>query len=218
MAANEICATQTTTATSQALTLNGSSSDIAIKEHAGYVGMAVLPGVQRPMMINSTGNISTSTFTFVGVDIRGVALTTFISGPTGTAVPVKTVAEFHEVTSITAGALATSNFTVGFGPSGSTNWVLGDTYKNPFEMTISVVTTTGTPITVQETAVDANVTDPPAAQIFNHSTLDTVTVSALGYSDDPLNYTRAICLATLNTASSAKAAGEPIITFIQAGG
>lgn len=218
IATNEICATQTTTATSQALIINGFLSNINILNGQGYSPAAIAVGVQRSVMISSTGNISTATFSITGFDTRATgALTTTIAGPTGTAIPVQTVTEYNKITAITVGALASSTFTVGFGPSGTTNWIRADTFKDPFSMTISVTVSTGTPVTIQDTPDNLNLVNPSVARVFNHSTLATVTVSAQSNYAVPVNYTRAICTATLNAASGALATSAPVITFIQAG-
>ena len=215
---NEICATQTTTATSQGLVINGSLSNIAIQNGRGYVAQAVAVGIQRPVAIFSTGNISTASFTISGFDCRATGLlSTDIVGPTGLLIPTKTVTEFNRVTAVTANALASSVFTVGFGPSGSTNWVNMDKFINPFNVALSVTVSTGVPITIQDTPLDLNQTLPAAAFTFNHSTLATVTISAQSNYTLPVNYARAICTATLNTASAALATSTPVVTFIQAG-
>jgi len=215
---NEICATQTTTATSQSAIVNGSLSNINIQNGQGYSPLAVAVGIQRPVAIFSTGNISTSTFTISGYDCRATGLlSTSFAGPTGTGIPVQSVTEFNRVTAVSVGTLASSSFTVGFGPSGSTNWVNLNKFANPFNVTISVTTSTGAPITVQDTPLDLNQVIPAAAFTFNHSTLATVTVSAQSNYTLPVNYARAICTATLNTASAALATSAPAVTSIQAG-
>jgi hypothetical protein len=216
---NEICATQTTTATSQGLVINGSLSNINIQNTQGYSPQALAVGIQRPVAIFSTGNISTSTFTISGFDCRATGLlSTTIAGPTGTLVGfVQTVTEFNKVIAVSVGTLASSSLTVGFGPSGSTNWVNLDKNIAPFNVAISVVVSTGTPVTIQDTPLDLNQVAPAAAFTFNHATLATVTVSAQNSYTVPVNYARAICTATLNTASSALATSTPAITFIQAG-
>jgi hypothetical protein len=215
---NEICATQTTTAASQGAIINGSLSNINIQNGQGYTPEAVAVGIQRPVAIFSTGNISTSTFTISGYDCRATGLlSTSFAGPTGTAIPVKSATEFNRVVAVSVGTLASSNFTVGFGPSGSTNWVNLDKFQDPFNVTISVTVSTGTPITIQDTPLDLNQVVPAAAFTFNHSTLATVTISAQSNYAYPVSYARAICTATLNTASSALATSAPSVTFIQAG-
>lgn len=216
---NEVCATQTTTASSQAAIVNGSLSNIGLKNsQQGYTPIALAVGVQRPVAVFSTGNISTSTFTISGFDCRATGLlSTTIAGPTGTAIPVQTVTEFNQVTAVSVGTLASSTFTAGFGPSGTTNWVNLNKFQDPFNVTISVTVSTGVPITIQDTPLDLNQTTPAAAFIFNHSTLATVTVSAQSNYTLPVNYARAICTATLNTASAALATSTPSVTFIQAG-
>ena len=113
---------------------------------------------------------------------------------------------------------ASSIFTVGFGPSGTSNWVNLNKFQDPFNVTISVITTgTGAPITIQDTPLDLNATPPTAAFTFNHSTLATVSVSAQSNYTLPVSYTRAICTATLNTASASLATGASTVVYTQAG-
>ena len=215
---NEICATQTTTAASQGLVINGSLSNVNIQNTQGYSPQAVAVGIQRPVAIFSTGNISTSTFTISGFDCRATGLlSTTIAGPTGLLIPTQTVTEFNRITAVSVNTFASSNFTVGFGPSGTTNWVNLDKAIVPFNVTISVTVSTGTPVTIQDTPLDLNQVPPAAAFTFNHSTLATVTISAQSNYTLPVNYARGICTATLNTASAALATSAAAVTFIQAG-
>jgi hypothetical protein len=200
------------------LIINGSLSNINIQNTQGYSPQAVAVGIQRPVAIFSTGVINTSTFTISGFDCRATGLlSTTIAGPSGLLVPVQTVTEFNRVTAVSVGTLASSSFTVGFGPSGSTNWVNLDKKIVPFNVTLSVTVSTGTPVTIQDTPLDLNFTIPTAAFTFNHSTLATVTVSAQSNYSFPVNYARGICTATLNTASAALATSAAAVTFIQAG-
>ena len=215
---NEICATQTTTATDQGLVINGSLSNFNLLNGQGYSPAAIAVGVQRPVAIFSTGNISTSTFTISGFDCRATGLlTTSFIGPTGTATQTQSSTEFNRVTAIRVGTLASISFTVGFGASGSTNWVNLNKFQNPFNVTLSIVTSTGVPITVQDTPLDLNTTVPTAASTFNHTVLATITTSTQSNYQMPVSYVRAICTATLNTAASALATSAPVITIIQAG-
>ena len=120
---NGVCATQTTTATSQTLVLNGSLSNFNVGVTPFVVTVA--PGIQRSLTITSTGDISTATFSFTGVDTSGYAVSTTLSGPSGTT--VTTTAEFFKITAISVGALASSPFTVGVGATGTSRWAVGDT-------------------------------------------------------------------------------------------
>lgn len=208
---NVVSATQSFTASNQTVLLNGSFSNVAaLNGRAPFIAQAVVsPGIQRTLTITSTGNISTSTFTIAGFNIQGTAVSTTLTGPNnGTAT---TTAEFAAVTSVTVGTTASSTFTVGFGASGSTNWVQTDRFKNPFAVTISVVPgATTQPVTIQNTEDDVNTVASPVA--FNHSTLATVTVNTQSNYAFPVKYVRAIFTATQSTAS-----GAAVVTFEQAG-
>ena len=207
----EICATNATAASGASLVLNGGFSNYASINGAGYAPRVALPGIARPVAIYCTGNISTSTFSITGFDIRGIGVSTTFAGPTGTAIPTKTTQEFAVVTGVSLGnTLASSPFTVGFGPSGSTNWVTSDMYPAPFAMTVAVMPgATSGPITIQDTPDDANAAAP--TNIFNHSTLATVTTNTESNYAFPARFVRAILTAT----SSATGAGS--VVFIQAG-
>ncbi len=213
--ANEVCATQTTTAASQALVLNGGLSNFGAINTGNYVPVVTFPGIQRSIQISSTGNISTSTFTITGIDTSNQALTTTLAGPTGTVIPTHTVSEFYQVTSISAATLASSPFTIGVGATGSTRWVQGDRFANPFNMSIVVVTGTSQPVTVQDTADDVNTNTSPT--VFNHATLVTVTVNQESNYAFPVRFTRAVFTATAVAAATSSATTAAVVTFIQAG-
>jgi hypothetical protein len=204
---NSVCATQTTTSTSQGLILNGSLSNIALNNSQGYSPLVAFPGIQRTVSVTSTGSINTSTFTITGIDTRGVSLTTTLTGPTG--ITVNTTTEFSKVTAISVGTLASSTFTVGTGATGSSIWVQGDTFISPYAVTVAIETATTSPITIQDTPNDVQAAAPTL--IFNHATLATVTVSAESNYAYPARFMRFICTAT------ASATGSSQVTFIQAG-
>lgn len=211
--AAEICATQTTTATDTAILINGGSSNVAV----GVTPfIATLPGIQRSIQISSTGNISTSTFTISGFDLRATGLlSTTLAGPTGTLIPTHTTIEFNQVTAISVGTLATIPFTVGVGATGSSNWVTADTAVSPFNVTVSVTTGTSQPVTIQDTPQNANTASAPT--VFNHATLVTVTVNQESNYAFPVRYTRAVFTATLVAAATSSATTAAQIVFVQAG-
>lgn len=211
--ANEITATQTTTATDTALIINGSLSNIG---QGRPPAVAVLPGIQRSVQISSTGNISTSTFTITGFDLRATGLqSTTIAGPTGLLIPTHTVTEYNRVTAVSVGTIASSAFTVGVGATGSSNWVTTDTAISPFNVTVAVVTGTSQPITIQDTPNNPNTTESPA--VFSHATLVTVTVNQESNYAFPVPFVRAIFTATLVAAATSSATTIGQVTITQAG-
>lgn len=212
----EVCATQTTTASSAALLINGGLSNIAQLNSPGYIPVAVFPGIQRSVQISSTGNISTSTFTISGYDLRATGLlSTTVAGPTGTLIPTHTTIEFNQVTAVSVGTLASIPFTIGVGATGSTNWVTCDTFKTPFNMTVGVITGTSQPVTVQDTPNNPNFTSSPTT--FNHATLVTVTVNQESNYAYPVAFTRAVFTATAVAAATSSATTAASVFFIQAG-
>ena len=205
---NSVSATQSFTASTQGVLLNGSLSNVGKVSTQGYSPNVTFPGIQRTVTITSTGNINTSTFTITGIDVRGQAVSTTLTGPNGAT--ATTTAEFAQVTAITVGTTASSNFTVGTGATGSSVWVQGNSFTAPFSVTVAVSTVTTAPITIQDTPQDANSVVP--TNIYNHPTLATVTVSAESSYTSPVQYMRAIITATSNPATAS------VVTFIQAGG
>lgn len=214
--ANEVCATQTTTATDQALILNGSLANRTQYLQTNAVPRAVFTAIQRSVQISSTGNISTSTFTITGRDVRGVAFTTTLAGPTGLLIPTHTTQEYNQITAISVGTLATIPFTIGVGATGSSNPVETNTFGNPFNMSVTVVTGTSQPITIQDT--QDNAADTSVSPVwFSHATLVTVTVNQESNYAFPVRYIRAIFTATAVAAATSSASTAGQVTFVQAG-
>lgn len=212
----EICATQTTTASGASLLINGGLSNIGKLNSQGYIPVAVMPGIQRSIQISSTGDISTSTFTISGYDLRATGLlSTTVAGPTGILIPTHTTIEFNQVSAVSVGTIASSAFTIGVGATGSTNWLMTDKFKNPFNMAISVITGTSAPVTVQDTPNDPNTNSNPT--VFSHATLVTVTANAQSNYAYPVNYTRAVFVATAVAAATSSATTAASVYFIQTG-
>lgn len=212
---NEITATQVTTA-SATLPLNGSLSNITQLNqpvNAAIPQASPGPGISRCILVYSSGNISTSTFTFTGFDIRGVAVSTSFAGPTGTAVPTKSTTEFAVVLTASCQTAATTNFTIGFGASGLTNWVRADQFVTPFALQCSANPATSAPITVQDTFQDPNSAAPT---IIFTGPLSAVTVATQAAYTAPVSWVRGVCTATLAPATIS-ATGVATVNFSQAG-
>lgn len=213
----EICATNVTAASGSTLALNGGLSNIAQINSAGYIPAVTLPGIARTIQISSTGNISTSTFSFTGLDIRGVAVSTSIAGPTGLLIPTHTTQEFHVILTASVGnTAATSSFTIGVGATGSSGMVMNSLYANPFNMAVTVITGTSQPVTIQDSQDNANDTSVTPTWI-NHATLVTVTTNSESNYAYPARFTRAIFVATAVAAATSSATTAAAVTFIQAG-
>lgn len=214
----EVCATNSTAASGTTLVLNGGLSNYAQINSAGYTPAEVTapPGIQMPIAIFSTGNISTSTFTFTGLDINGYAISTSIAGPTGTAIPTKTTSEFHTVLTASVGnTLASSPFTIGFGPSGSTNAVVTDVYANPGVITFALVrAATSGPVTFQHTFDNISTATAPTWLTVTFGSgvafASQTTATSISITDTP-TAVRAILLAT------AAATGVIQVNFLQPG-
>lgn len=213
---NGIAATQNwTTSTGAYVVINGDLSRQVQGTTDPSQRFAVFPGIQRTIGVFSTGNLSAVVFYASGVDTNGRTVTASFVGPSGGSAGTASdcfatfTAEFHQVNYLYATSAATSLFTIGTGATGSTRWATMDSFKNPFNVSLSVITATIAAVTVQDTPNDPNVTSSPTA--FNHSTLATVTVSAQSNYAYPVKFVRGIV--TTNTASGA----DTTIAIQQAG-
>lgn len=214
---NEVCATNSTAASGTTLVLNGNLSRQIQGTFDPSQRYVQLSGYTQPVSVFSTGNISTSTFTFTGIDINGYAISTSFAGPTGTAVPTKSTTEFYAITAVTVGnTAATSPFTVGFGPSGTTNAYVLDNFSNPMNITYALVKgATSGPVTMQHTfdGVTLSTVAPTWSTVTFSSgvALASITVAtSVTVSENPYAV-RALLLAT------AAATGVVQVTFSQSG-
>lgn len=214
----EICATNTTGASGATLVLNGGSSNYPNRNSAGYVAFATPGGgIQRPVMVYSTGDISTSTFSVSGLDVNGYAVSTTFAGPSGTAVSTgKSTSEFAVVTAVSIGnTAATSPFTVGFGPSGTTNAAIIDGYPDPGNVSYSIVKVpTSGPVTFQNTFDNVFTATAPTWLTVTFSSgvafASQTTATSITVAQNPFA-ARALLLAT------AQATGVVQVNIIQSG-
>lgn len=213
---NGYAATQSwTTATGSYVVLNGAYTQQVQGTVDPSQRFAVLPGIQRTFGIFSTGNLSSVVFYASGVDARGAVVTASFIGPSGGSAGTASdcfatvPTEISRINYVFATVAATSPFTFGFGATGSTRWTQTDYFVSPFAMTVAVNTATSLPVTIQDTPDDANTAAP--TNIFAHSTLATVTVSAESNYAFPARFVRAIFTPT------GVATGVATINMIQAG-
>ena len=201
---NAIAATQNiTTSTGGYVALNGNYAFYPGGVYGQVPTYAVVPnGIQRTIGVFSTGQLQSVVFYASGLDTSGRVVTASFAGASGgsssaTDAFATFTAEFAVVNALFCTSAATSMFTVGVGATGSTRWVMMDAFKNPFNVSLSVITATIAAVTIQDTPNDPNTTSSPTA--FNHSTLATVTVSAQSNYAYPVRFVRGIV--TTNTAS-----------------
>ena len=200
---NAIAATQNiTTTTGGYVRLNG---DLAFYP-AGVLGQnatwAVMPGIQRTIGVFSTGDISTVVFFASGVDTNGRVVTASFAGASGGSSAASDsfatfTTEIHQVNALFCTSAATSMFTAGTGATGSTRWVMMDQWKNPFAVTVGIITATIASVTIQDTPDDPNVATSPT--VFNHATLVTITANQQSNYAYPVRFIRGVV--TTNTAS-----------------
>lgn len=198
---NAIAATQSwTTATGSYVVINGDLS-LAIQRTPGQNAdrYAVMPGIQRTIGIFSTGNLSAVVFLASGIDTNGRVVTASFVGPSGGSSTASDAfatftAEFHQVNYLYATAAATSAFTVGTGATGATRWTTMDGFSTPFNVALTVITTTGVTVNVQDTPNNPNVATSPT--VFAHATLQTVVANQQSNYAYPVSFVRATFSAT----------------------
>ena len=212
---NGIAATQSwTTVTGSFVSLNGDLSQQGGAAIDPVSRFAVMAGIQRTIGVFSTGDLSAVVFLASGVDTNNRVVTASFAGASGGSSTASDAfatftAEFHRLNYLYSTSAATSVFTVGTGATGSTRFWQPDTYKDPFAVTISVITATAAAVTIQDTPDNPNTSTAPT--VFSHATLVTVTANAQSNYAYPVRFTRAIV-----TTNSATGAGTTV-QYIQAG-
>lgn len=169
--ADGICTSQKPAAGGvQSLTINGA---IAVS------GVAYL-GSQRRVLITSSGNDSTNTFTITGANWAGDVISETITGPNSPAT-VYSALDYLTVTSVTISGNAVGNITVGTNGIGGSPWVRFDDFA-PSNISIQCNVSGTVNYSVQSTLDDPN--DPfnpvaPANMVWiNSSDLAVVTANS----------------------------------------
>lgn len=230
---NAICATQTVTATAGAfLVLNGGLASInnfnaaasatqpAVLIYASspvnnpQYQFVTLPGIARTITSFATSSATGVVFKAFGNDLLGNFITASWTGASGgsstatDAVATGSGTDFHVIQAISVSA-SMANFTIGTGASGASLWLQGDQFVDPFNMSISIVTASSQPVTIQDTPDNVNTVTSP--NTFNHATLVTVTANTQSNYVLPVLFTRAVFVAT------SQATGSATVYFNQAG-
>jgi len=194
--ANAIAATQNiTTSTGGYVLLNGDYAFYPQGSQAIGTAYAPIPGgVQRTIGVFSTGDISAVVFFASGLDTNGRVVTASFVGASGgsstaTDAFATALGEWAQVNVLYCTSAATSNFTAGVGATGSTRWLMADTWKTPFAVTMTVVTATGRAITLQNTMDDPNIATSPTT--FDHAT-GSLTANTQAYYTSPVRFIRGI--------------------------
>lgn len=154
-----VCLGQTGTA---AFVINGTLHDTA-RTSTG-VFMAKFPGLQRTVSLTSAGNISAVDFTIVGTNLRGVAVTETRAGPNANT--VETTAEYHSVTSVTPSANVGTATSLGTGTTGSTNWIVHNTFAQNFQIAGQFDVTATLNYTVNYTDDDVQTNTSPVSTVW----------------------------------------------------
>jgi hypothetical protein len=159
---------------------------------------------QRRLLVTTTGNESSNTFTVKGTNLAGFPITEVITGPNAST--TQSNLDFKTVLSITA--LATTAGTTSFGTdgTGSTPWYIMNWHATPTNIALSgVVTSSNTTVTwgAQYTYDDPN--NLPAGVLFPnpfpHPVLNGIagTSSVDGTINDPVTAIRFIVTAGTGT-------------------
>lgn len=214
---NAIAATQSwTTATGAYVVINGVDYSQQVQGTVDPASRyAVIPGVQRTIGVFSTGNLSAVVFYASGVDTTGRVVTASFAGASGGSSTASdsfatfSGVEFHRINYIYATSAATSAFTVGVGATGSTRWFQTSNWADPVNIGVTVVTSTGRAVTLQNTANDPNVSTSPTT--FDHATGSLTANTQTSYTV-PVSFVRAIV-----TTATGGGSGNTQIMFNQAG-
>jgi hypothetical protein len=145
--ANNIALTQTP---ASAVTLNGSLV---------VAGVAILDTPRR-VLITTTGNESSKTFTIVGTNWSGSSISEVMTGPNATT--GASVLDYATVTSITISATAANALTVGTNGVAASPWVNLDPWSNSY-IAIQCTVSGTVNYTVQQTLDDPNSPTSPVA-------------------------------------------------------
>lgn len=131
-----IAAAQTLGA-SGALTLNGVLLDLDLFNKNGVRRAYTGSGIERTVTFYSSGNLSGVTFTIVGVDTHGQAVTEDVTGPNNTT--VSSTKNYAIVTSITANGAVGTAVEVGTGTTGTTALWVPDDKISPCNIALAAV-------------------------------------------------------------------------------
>jgi hypothetical protein len=184
----------------QSLTLNGA----LVVDGVAYLGS------QRRVLITSSGNDSTNTFTITGTNWAGDVISETLTGPNAPAT-VYTDLDYLTVTSITISGNAVGNITVGTNGIGGSPWVRFDDFA-PSNISIQCNVNGTVNYTVQSTLDDPN--DPfnpvlPADMTWINSS-DLAVVSANSSQQSNFLFTPKYARVLINSG-----AGTMTATFLQ---
>lgn len=200
-----------------------SANNIAISQTIGGAGNLTLNGAAvsggvatldtaRLVLITTTGDESSHTFTVYGTDRNGNYITDTIPGPaTSTGLTTK---NFKTVTQVSTSAGLSAAVTVGTSATGMTDWVRFDEWA-PSLISIQCNATGTVNYTVQQTLNDPNLTHPnpvvsPSSMTWiNH--VDTNLVAATGSVQGNYAYLPTFVRVVLNSGT-----GTVTAMFIQA--
>ncbi len=193
-ASNKIALVQAV-ASAGALSLNGS---------AVTAGVATLDAPRR-VLISSTGNDASATFTVTGTDRYGNVLSDSIPGTSGSS--GYTNYDFKTVTAISINAAAASNVLAGTNGIGSTPWCSLNRYVTPGNTSMGIAVTSGAVTATAEGTYDdpnllvpSNSAVPP--NVFPIVSLQGVSGPIIdGSVDQPYNYVRWTATSGTGTAS-----------------
>jgi hypothetical protein len=210
-----VCSAQTT-AGAGALTIDGSLIDTASLSQ-GVRRAWLSPtnySFQRTVSLTSAGNASGVTFTIVGQDCYGRAVSESIAGPNITT--VYTTNLFALVTSVTVGGALAAATSIGTGTTGSSLPFRTNYFNAPANFALYGELTATLNWTVQDTPDDVETLMSNTANAqsvltwFNHTTLVNQTASASSNYAFPARWIRVLI-------NSSSAGGALVFTIVPAG-
>lgn len=142
---NAVCASQTPLAAG-AMLINGANT-------SGGVYTAAL-GTPRHLSITTNANEAGKTFTFVGTDRNGAAMTFATAGAASATTTVYPI-NFQTITGVTVSAATSGAITVGFAAAANTGWIPLDRYSDDeIGLSAKLTNDAGLTFTLQTTTAD----------------------------------------------------------------
>lgn len=142
---NAVCASQTP-AGAGAMTINGANASGGV-----YTAPNSTP---RHLSITTAADESAKTFTIVGTDRNGAAMTYATAGASSATTTVYPV-NFNTITSVTVSGATTGAITIGFAAAANTGWIPLDRFAKPeIGLSAQLTVDAGLTYTLQTTNAD----------------------------------------------------------------
>lgn len=199
-----------------------SANNIALSQTPAAAGNLILNGATvvngvaildnpRSVLITTTGNETTKTFTIYGTNAAGFATSEVVQGVSSST--VATVNNFKTVTRIAVSAALAAAVTVGTTAVNATDWVRFDNWTDP-NVAVQINVSGTVNYTLQTTLDDPNSTTAPVAPSAVNwlPSADTAVVGATATKQTTITFVPSFARVLLNSGT-----GSITASFIQSG-